>query len=82
MPYQVSDTSALPPPSSVKLFTSIKNGIIWLLEGGVKIMSTITAKIQIYVSDNQAQSLRITTSAYRKACNWLSKQIFETKNLI
>jgi IS605 OrfB family transposase len=49
--------------------------------GGVKIMSTITAKIQIYVSDNQAQSLRITTSAYRKACNWLSKHIFETKNL-
>jgi len=51
------------------------------VEGGVKIMSTITAKIQIYVSDNQAQSLRITTSAYRKAYNWLSKHIFETKNL-
>ncbi|MFJ8268483.1 RNA-guided endonuclease InsQ/TnpB family protein [Peribacillus asahii] len=44
-------------------------------------MSTITAKIQIYVSDNQAQSLRITTSAYRRACNWLSKHIFETKDL-
>ncbi len=44
-------------------------------------MVTITAKIQIYVSDNQADSLRITTNAYRKACNWLSKIIFETKNL-
>jgi putative transposase len=44
-------------------------------------MSTITAKIQIYVSDNQAESLKITTNAYRKACNWLSKHIFETKNL-
>lgn len=45
------------------------------------ILSTITAKIQIYVSDKQAESLKITTNAYRKACNWLSKHIFETKNL-
>ncbi|MBS4216747.1 transposase [Bacillus sp. FJAT-49711] len=44
-------------------------------------MSTITAKIQIYVSDHQAESLKITTNAYRKASNWLSKHIFETKNL-
>jgi IS605 OrfB family transposase len=44
-------------------------------------MSTITAKIQIYVSDYQAVRLKITTNAYRKACNWLSKHIFETKNL-
>jgi putative transposase len=44
-------------------------------------MSTITAKIQIYVSDKQTESLKITTNAYRKACNWLSKHIFETKNL-
>ncbi len=44
-------------------------------------MPTITAKIQIHVSDNQAESLKITTNAYRKACNWLSKHIFETKNL-
>ncbi|MBU8908292.1 RNA-guided endonuclease InsQ/TnpB family protein [Desertibacillus haloalkaliphilus] len=44
-------------------------------------MSTITAKIQIYVSDNQDESLRETTNAYRKACNWLSKHIFETKKL-
>ncbi|MBP3039627.1 transposase, partial [Bacillaceae bacterium Marseille-Q3522] len=44
-------------------------------------MSTITAKIQLYVSDKQAESLKNTTNAYRKACNWLSKHIFETKNL-
>ncbi len=44
-------------------------------------MSTITAKIQIYVSVEQSESLRITTNAYRKACNWLSKHVFETTNL-
>lgn len=44
-------------------------------------MSTITAKIQIYVSDCQAESLSITTNAYRSACNWLSKHIYDTKNL-
>ena len=44
-------------------------------------MSTITAKIQVYVSDSQAESLRITIKAYRKACNWLAKYVFETKNL-
>ncbi|MFC9419978.1 RNA-guided endonuclease InsQ/TnpB family protein [Bacillus mobilis] len=44
-------------------------------------MTTITAKIQIYVSDKQAESLKITANAYRKACNWLSKYIFETKTL-
>lgn len=44
-------------------------------------MPIITAKIQIYVSDTQAESLKITTNAYRKACNWLSKHVFETKNL-
>lgn len=35
----------------------------------VKMMSTVTAKIQIYVSDNQAKSLKITSNTYRKACN-------------
>ncbi|MFC5772801.1 transposase [Ectobacillus antri] len=44
-------------------------------------MTTITAKIQIYTSDNQFESLKVTTNAYRKACNWLSKHIFKTKNL-
>ncbi|TWI59072.1 IS605 OrfB family transposase [Halalkalibacter nanhaiisediminis] len=47
----------------------------------MEITATLTAKIQIYVSDNQTESLKITTNAYRKACNWLSKHIFETKNL-
>ncbi len=47
----------------------------------VRAMSTITAKIQIYVADSQAESLMITANAYRKACNWLSAYIFETKNL-
>lgn len=47
----------------------------------VNIITTITAKIQIYVSDKQAESLKITANAYRKACNWLSKYIFETKTL-
>ncbi|CAH1056391.1 RNA-guided endonuclease InsQ/TnpB family protein [Paenibacillus pseudetheri] len=44
-------------------------------------MSTITAKIQIYVPDEQVDSLVITTNAYRKACNWLSAKVFETKEL-
>ncbi|WIV19831.1 transposase [Paenibacillus polygoni] len=44
-------------------------------------MSTITAKIQIYVSSEQVNSLSITTNAYRKACNWLSAKVFETKEL-
>lgn len=47
----------------------------------MNIITTITAKIQIYVSDKQAESLKITANAYRKACNWLSKYIFETKTL-
>lgn len=47
----------------------------------VETMSTITAKIQIYVSNDQAENLRITTNTYRKACNWFSKYVFETKNL-
>lgn len=33
-------------------------------------MSTITAKIQIYVSDNQTESLKTTTNAYRKVVKW------------
>jgi len=47
----------------------------------VEIVATITAKIRIYTSENQAESLMMTTNAYRTACNWLSKHIFETKNL-
>lgn len=44
-------------------------------------MVTITAKIQIYVPKNSVQSLLETTEAYRKACNWLSEQVFQTKEL-
>jgi len=44
-------------------------------------MATITAKIQIFVSYDQAESLKNTIHAYRKACNWLSKRVFETNNL-
>ena len=44
-------------------------------------MSTITAKIQLYVSAPQSESLRITTRAYQKACNWLSAHVHQTKNL-
>lgn len=44
-------------------------------------MSTVTAKIQILVTENQAESLRITSKAYQKACNWLSEQVFNSKNL-
>ncbi|MGX7208042.1 RNA-guided endonuclease TnpB family protein, partial [Enterococcus lemanii] len=44
-------------------------------------MSTVTAKIQVYVSSLQAENLKATTDAYREACNWLSKHIFETKDL-
>jgi len=40
---------------------------------------TVTAKIQIYFSNEKDESLKITTNAYRKACNWLSKQIFKIK---
>ena len=42
-------------------------------------MATVTAKIQIYVSDSDAESLTLTSNAYRKACNWLSGKVFETK---
>ncbi|MFC4719348.1 RNA-guided endonuclease TnpB family protein, partial [Enterococcus lemanii] len=44
-------------------------------------MSTVTAKIQVYVSSLQAENLKATTDAYREACNWLSKHVFETKDL-
>lgn len=44
-------------------------------------MATITAKIQIYVPRTDEESLRITTQAYQKACNWLSEQVFQTKEL-
>lgn len=39
-------------------------------------MSTVTAKIQIYVPNELANALFNTTEAYRQACNWLSSKVF------
>ena len=44
-------------------------------------LSTITAKIQIYVSDAEQISLATTITAYQQACNWLSTRVYETKIL-
>ncbi|WP_028777624.1 RNA-guided endonuclease InsQ/TnpB family protein [Shimazuella kribbensis] len=44
-------------------------------------MTTITAKIQIYVPQEKVESLLVTTRSYRKACNFVSRKIFETKML-
>ena len=44
-------------------------------------MTTITAKIQIYVPAHDVEILETTTNAYRQACNWLSGKIFQTKVL-
>ena len=50
------------------------------MKGG-GMMTTITAKIQIYTNESQAESLRLTSRAYQKACNWLSEKVFVSKNL-
>ena len=50
------------------------------MKGGEE-MVTITAKIQLYVNESQAESLRLTSRAYQKACNWLSGEVFCSKNL-
>lgn len=42
-------------------------------------MSTITAKIQIYVPNELANALFNTTEAYRQACNWLSSKVFTSR---
>ncbi|CEA05116.1 hypothetical protein BN1050_02316 [Metalysinibacillus saudimassiliensis] len=44
-------------------------------------MPTITAKIQLYVNESQAESLRLTSKTYQKACNWLSEKVVVSKNL-
>ncbi|WML51743.1 transposase [Neobacillus sp. PS3-12] len=44
-------------------------------------VSTITAKIQIYVSDTEQDNLIVTAHSYRQACNWLSIWVYETKIL-
>ena len=47
----------------------------------VKSVNTITAKVQIYVQEEQVESLVITTKAYRRACNFLSEKVFISKEL-
>ncbi|MBS5909211.1 IS200/IS605 family element transposase accessory protein TnpB [Paenibacillus macerans] len=44
-------------------------------------MSTITAKIQIYVPHEHTEMLIKTTKAYRESCNYLSVIVFKTKEL-
>lgn len=44
-------------------------------------MTTITAKVQIYVREEQGESLLLTTKAYRRACNYLSEKVFFSKEL-
>ncbi|MGM0215312.1 RNA-guided endonuclease TnpB family protein [Enterococcus sp. AZ109] len=45
-------------------------------------MNVLTAKIQLYVPDEKDQSnLMQTMTAYQNACNWLSKQVFQSKVL-
>jgi len=44
-------------------------------------MSTITAKIQIYTSENDRDLLTRTMRAYSNACNMISSEIFSAKEL-
>lgn len=44
-------------------------------------MATITAKIQIYVQEEQAKRLISTVRAYGNACNFLSEKVFVSKEL-
>lgn len=44
-------------------------------------MTTVTSKIQIYVSPDEAESLLVTGKAYQRACNFLSEKVFKTKEL-
>ncbi|WP_083221530.1 helix-turn-helix domain-containing protein, partial [Geobacillus thermoleovorans] len=43
---------------------------------------TLTAKIKIYPTAEQAEVLKATLSAYRQACNAVSVVIFDTKVLV
>lgn len=47
----------------------------------MKLITTITAKIQIYVPQKDIESLELTMMTYQKACNWLSKKVFQTREL-
>lgn len=43
---------------------------------------TITAKIKILPTEEQIQLLKQTISAYKQGCNFVSKVVFDTKNLV
>lgn len=47
----------------------------------MELISTITAKIQIYVPKADEESLNLTQKAYRKACNHVSEIVYDMKNL-
>lgn len=42
---------------------------------------TVTAKIQLVVSESQCKSIDNTANAYRNACNFVSEYVFRTHNL-
>ena len=42
---------------------------------------TVTAKVQIYTSDSDKQTLFLTMNAYTDACNYVSEYVFKTHNL-
>jgi len=47
----------------------------------VSLLSTVTAKIQIFPNQEQIPLLQKTYTAYNSACNWLSALVFATKKL-
>lgn len=42
---------------------------------------TITAKIKIYTNKEQSELFKDVSHTYKKACNFVSEEIFKTKNL-
>ena len=47
----------------------------------ITITLTTTMKVQIIVSPEQAVLLKTTMDAYRQACNFVAKYVFETHDL-
>ena len=43
---------------------------------------TLTAKIQVIVNESDKETLIRTMSAYVDACNFVSKHVFETHDLV
>ena len=42
----------------------------------------LTAKVQIYPTENQKKKLIKSMEVYKEACNFLSKKVFEEKDSI